>query len=271
MDTTNVFYDALTTNGIQAHLGDLKSQLTLQIYPCIDSTNLHARAAASEGCAEGLVVMAGCQTAGRGRLGRSFFSPNDTGLYMSLLLRPTLAPDLAVCVTSAAAVAVCSAIEEVCGKQAMIKWVNDIFLAGRKVCGILTEASFDPQTSALDYVICGIGINVYPPHGGFPAELADIAGAVCRGMQGGLRNHLAAAILRHFFRYYRTLPERDFLPEYRRRSMVIGHAVNILHNGDCTPAVATGIDDECRLLVQLENGERRTISTGEISIRLQNN
>ncbi len=270
MDTTTVFHDVLTADGIRPHLGELESRLTLQIYSCTDSTNLRARAAATEGCAEGLVVMAGSQTAGRGRLGRSFFSPDDTGLYMSLLLRPALEPDLAVYITSAAAVAVCNAIEEVCGRSAMIKWVNDIFLSGKKVCGILTEAAFDPQTSALDYVICGIGVNVYPPHDGFPAELSDIAGAVCRDAQEGLRNRLAAAILRHFFRYYRTLPNKDFLPEYRRRSMVIGRAVNILRNEQCTPAIATGIDDECRLLVHLENGEKSVISTGEISIRLQN-
>jgi BirA family biotin operon repressor/biotin-[acetyl-CoA-carboxylase] ligase len=137
------------------------------------------------------------QSAGRGRLGRSFYSPGDTGLYMSILLRPALQPENAVLITCAAAVAVSNAIREVCGEEVQIKWVNDLFLHQKKVCGILTEASFSAQTNGLDYAVCGIGVNVYPPENGFPEELASIAGAVCSAPEEGLRDRLAAAILRH--------------------------------------------------------------------------
>ncbi len=261
--------DLLAAEAILSAQPHLVSYITLQTHHTIDSTNLQARRAAADGAGEGLVVISGSQSAGRGRLGRSFFSPDDTGLYMSILLRPTLPPEKAVLITSAVAVAVCDAIREVCGMEAGIKWVNDIFLHDRKVCGILTEAAFSPSDGHLEYSICGIGINVYPPENGFPEEIAAIAGAVCPAPSSGLRNRLAAAVLHHFFHYYHTLEQKEFIPEYRRRSVVIGRRVHILRGEQCVPATALDIDDDCRLLVSLEDGTQQALSTGEISIRLK--
>lgn len=261
--------DPLSAQGILSALGSTAGGITLQLHDHIDSTNLQARRFAAAGAAEGLVVLAGSQSAGRGRLGRSFFSPGDTGLYMSILLRPTLEPEQAVLITCAAAVAVSEAICEVCEKDVQIKWVNDLFLNGKKICGILTEAAFSAQMTGLDYAVCGIGINVYPPENGFPEELAAIAGTVCTVPQPDLRDQLAAAVLRHFFRYYRDLCSREFLSEYRRRSMVIGRDIHILRDDRRIPATVLGIDDNCRLLVRLEDGTETAVSTGEISIRLK--
>ncbi len=261
--------DTLTAAGIAAALGDAKKHLTLQVEQCVDSTNLLVRRAAAEGAAEGSVLLAGSQSAGRGRLGRSFFSPEGSGLYMSLLLRPALPAENAVLLTAAAAVAVCEAIQAVTGKQAGIKWVNDIFLDGKKVCGILTEAAFAPDSTDLAWAVVGIGVNVYAPAGGFPPELADIAGAVCPSPVPGLRDALAGEILRRFWQYYTALPERDFLPQYQSRSIVLGRQVLLQAAGKPdVPAKALAIDDSCRLVVQLPDGSTRAVATGEISLRV---
>ena len=270
METHTLPPDLISAAGILSQLGANAETITLQLHSCTDSTNLLARAAAAQNADEGLVILAGMQTAGRGRLGRSFFSPGDTGLYMSILLRPKLKAEQSVLITTAAAVAVCKAIEEICGKQPQIKWVNDIFLDDRKVCGILTEAVFPSGCAVPEYLICGIGINVYPPAQGFPAELSNIAGAVCHTVTPELRNRLAAAVLRHFFTFYRLLPEKTYMNEYRSRSMVIGKEIRILQNGSTENAFAEAIDDEAGLIVRLPDGSSRTLSTGEISIRLQN-
>ena len=261
--------DPLTAEGILAALDSQASKITLQIFDHIDSTNLHARHIAAKGAAEGAIIVAGSQSAGRGRLGRSFYSPEGTGLYMSILLRPSIAPSSAILITTAAAVAVCDAISEVFGKEAQIKWVNDIFLAGKKVCGILTEAAFSAQGDALEYAVCGIGINICPPENGFPPELSLIAGALCEQPEAGLRNRIAGVTLKHFFRYYHALEQREFLQEYRRRSLVIGRDIYILRGDQRIPATVLAIDDECRLCVRLKDGSTEIISTGEISIRLK--
>ena len=265
-----LFSDPLTQQTVSDALHGA-SDLTVRVFPCVDSTNRLARQAAAEGAAEGLVILAGQQTVGRGRLGRSFFSPEGTGLYCSLVLRPALPAARAVQLTCAAAVAMCEALEECCGAAPQIKWVNDIFLGGKKVCGILTEAAFLPGTDRLDYAVLGVGLNVYPPKDGWPATLADVAGSVCGAadVRPGLRARLAAAFLRRFAVYYCGLRDgsADFLPGYRSRSLVLGRRVFLEENGVRTPAAALEIDRECRLLVQTEDGARRTLAAGEISIR----
>ncbi len=261
--------DQLTAAGIAAALGDTQNRLTLQVEQCVTSTNLLMRQAAAAGAPEGCVILAGSQTAGRGRLGRSFYSPQNTGLYMSLLLRPALTAEKAVLLTAAAAVAVYEAIDALTGEQAQIKWVNDIFLHGRKICGILTEAAFVPGGTDLDWAVVGIGINVYAPDSGFPPELANIAGALCPAPQPGLRDKLAGEILRRFWQYYTALPVKDFLQIYRKNSMVTGRDIVLQAAGKPDmPARALAIDDDCRLLVEYPDGTTGAVSTGEISLRM---
>ena len=229
------------------------------------STNDDVKAAARRGEAEGLVVIADHQTAGRGRLRRAFFSPGGTGLYMSVLLRPALPATSSALVTAAAAVAVAEAIEHVSGRSAQIKWVNDIFLGGRKVCGILTEGSVGPD-GALQYAVLGIGVNVAPPPGGFPEELRPIACAVFEGSAPeGARARLAAEILTRF-RRFRNLEARQFLPAYRARSMVLGRRVAVSLGEEVFPARALSIDDDCHLIVETERGVL-PLCAGEVSIR----
>ncbi len=261
--------DRLTAEGVRAALGEAGRSILPQVEDCVGSTNSLLREAARQGAPEGTALIAGSQSAGRGRLGRSFYSPEGTGLYMSLLLRPTLAPQASVLLTAAAAAAVCDAISRLTGREAGIKWVNDIFLDGRKICGILTEAAFDATGGSLAWAVLGIGVNVYAPAEGFPPALADIAGALTDTERPGLRSELAGRILGGFWRYYQALEQRTFLPVYRQRSIVIGRDVLLQAAGrPDVPAHALAIDDDCRLVVRLANGSTRAVSTGEISLRL---
>ena len=242
-------------------------------------------------------AVAGGQTRGRGRRGRSFFSPVGTGLYMSILLRPSgLGSDQAVKYTTVAAVAVAEAVEAVSGKTASIKWVNDIYVDDRKVCGILTEASFNPEDATLDYAVVGIGINVYEPQGGFPEEIRDRAGALAgpvsrphsgpcteddetnEVLRNGGRNRLAAEIIARFLSYLDdnlTPPSGSpdnppqYAVKYRERCFVIGRDVDVIKAGsEPRPAHVIDVDSECRLAVRYANGAEEILSSGEISIRV---
>lgn len=220
--------DIISAAGIRMHLGRTADNLRIEAYQQVTSTNTLVRERAEQGAPEGLVIVAGAQTEGRGRFSRPFFSPANTGLYMSVLLRPPMSAQEAGLITSAAAVAVTEAIEETVGKTAGIKWVNDVFVDDRKVCGILTEAAVSMEAGSLEYAIPGIGINVYRPEEGFPPEIAEKAGAVCAAKGPGLRNRLAASVLDHFMRYYPHLSEKSFLSAYRARSFVPGHDILVM-------------------------------------------
>ena len=258
--------DVLSAAGIEKYLtADCGAELT--VYKETDSTNIRLRELAAAGAKEGTVVAAGMQTKGRGRMGRSFFSPSDTGLYLSILLRPEMTAADAVRITTAAAVAVAEAAEEVGGRDVGIKWVNDVYLDGRKICGILTEASFSLESGGVDYAVCGIGINVYEPEGGFPEEIRDIAGAVLDTPAEDARNRMAGLVISKFMRYYRELAEDTFLDGYRKRLIWRGEKINLIHGNDKVPARLIDVDERCRLLVEHEDGSRESVSSGEISIR----
>lgn len=260
--------DILSIQGIRQQLGSFDDDLSLELIPCTASTNALLRDRAAAGAPEGSVILANRQTQGRGRLGREFYSPPDTGIYMSLLLRPKgLEPAQAVKLTTMAAVAACSAIEEVSGKEAKIKWVNDIFLNGKKVCGILTEASYSLESGSLDYVILGIGFNVYPPAVGFPAELADIADSVLKNQMDQGKNRLAASFLRHFLEIYRSVDGPDYAAAYRSKSMVIGQPIRVISPTGVRNAYALDVDKDCRLIVRWEDGTVEKLSSAEVSIR----
>ena len=257
--------DAISETGILRYLGGVHDIFVLKT---VGSTNAYLRELAPKGAAEGTLVVASEQTHGQGRRGRSFFSPADTGLYMSILLRPKFAVNEAVKITSLAAVAVCLALEKECGVSPQIKWVNDIFVNGKKAAGILTEAAFDMENGALEYAVLGIGINVYPPENGFPEELSGIAGAVVGEHTGDLRNRLAAAVYEQFMQLYALLPDNSYLDEYRKRLMWRGEQILVLTGADGQePAVLVDVDENCALRVRYENGGCGLLTSGEIAIR----
>ncbi|MFD2878060.1 biotin--[acetyl-CoA-carboxylase] ligase [Paenibacillus rhizoplanae] len=245
-------------------------KLRLEVFKSVASTNELVKALASGGEAEGKVILSEEQTAGRGRKGRPFFSPAGTGIYMSILLRPRLSATDATLLTTSAAVAVALAIESVSGLSTQIKWVNDVFMNGKKVCGILTEASLSLESEWLDYAVLGIGINVTLPSGGFPAELSEVATSIYEAgnPQGDLRNRLTAEVLNRFMGYYEQLKERLFLPEYRQRMMSLGETVMVVKEHQEQAATAVDIDNDCRLKVRYPNGDEEYLSSGEVRILL---
>lgn len=261
--------DLLLAQGIADALHGPAAALRVECTATTPGTNAALRERAALGEPEGLVLAADEQTAGRGRSGRSFCSPKGSGLYLSILLRPTLAAPQATLLTAAAAAAAARAVAEVCGRELQIKWVNDLLLEGRKVCGILTEAALNLESGGLDYVVLGLGLNVCPPAGGWPEELSDIAGSLLPGSAPpGSRNALAAAFLNHFMPLYHALPQRDFLPEYRARQCLLGQPVNVLRTGQPPrPATALAIDEDCRLLVRWPDGTTEALHSGEVRVR----
>jgi BirA family biotin operon repressor/biotin-[acetyl-CoA-carboxylase] ligase len=243
--------------------------LELEVHPSVTSTNDLLRQAAEAGAPEGRVAVAAHQTAGRGRRGHSFYSPPDTGLYLSFLLRPTLSAQDSLLLTTCAAAAVALAIEECAGVETQIKWVNDVFCRGKKVCGILTEAALDLESGGLQYAIVGIGVNLFPPAEGFPPELQDIVGTVFPARPQGLeaRSQLAGSILNHFFSFYETLADLPFFQDYRQRSLVLGKPISILERGQSRPALALDLEPDFSLRVQEEDGTIHSLSSGEVSVR----
>lgn len=260
--------NSLTVEGIKAILGECN--YTIHVEDSVTSTNTLLKELAQQGCDEGYVLIARRQTAGKGRLGRSFYSPPDSGLYLSLLLRPKLNVQDALFITTSAAVAVAKAIETCCGheRRAQIKWVNDIYLDGKKVCGILTEAAIDFESGGLEYAVLGIGVNITPPPGDFPDELAGIATSVFKdGTSGNVRNKLAAEILRELSALPPDFTSEEILDEYRRRSNLIGKDVFALFKNRTLPCHVLGIDDKARLVVRFEDGSEQALSSGEVSIK----
>ena len=257
--------DILSVQGIQKYLESACSQIKLTVLPAAASTNALLREEAAAGAPEGCVLIAGSQTNGRGRTGRSFYSPPDTGLYMSLLLRPSRCPaQKAKKYTIMAAVAACHAIESLSDKKPVIKWGNDIYMDGKKVSGILTEASVGLEDGFLDYVILGIGINVYSPQNGFPDELKDKAGAVFSEAMDDGKNRLAAAFLNCFMTLCQS-PESPFYKEdYRKRSFLIGKKILVLLPEGTKKAAALDIDEDCRLIVRYEDGTIAALDSGEV-------
>ena len=262
--------DALSEAGIAAHL-QTEGVFRIDIRSSVESTNTTLRSLAAEGAPEGYVVVAETQSAGKGRMGKSFHSPAGHGAYFSLLLRPGQTSDSAL-ITSAAAVAAALAIEQVTGVKVGIKWVNDLYLGEKKVCGILTEATYDMESGTIGSAVLGIGINTTKPEGGYPDGLEGIAAPLTPEKRGkdGERCRLIAATLDTFWGYYQNLSERSFLDEYRSRSVLLGRDIYVLANETERPARALAIDDDCRLVVRYSDGETAALNSGEVRVKPNN-
>ncbi len=240
----------------------------LRLQELVDSTNRRLKEAAAAGAPQGEVLFAFSQTDGHGRQGRAFYSPFGTGLYMSMLLRPALSPRGSLLLTTAAAVAVAEAAEK-WGVHLGIKWVNDLFLQGKKVCGILTEGALSLECDRLEYAVVGMGLNLAPPPGGFPPELEGVAGALFSAPpESGVTAALAAAILDEFYDLYADLSPERFYDRYARRSILTGRRVWVEEGGTREEAEVLGLDRGFRLLVRFGSGEERALSAGEVHLRL---
>ena len=235
----------------------------------VDSTNNYLKQRAAEGAPHGLAVIADEQTGGRGRFGRTFESPAGKGLYLSVLLRPPFSPAQMAGLTPWAAVAVCRAVETLTGLSPRIKWINDILLEGKKLCGILTEADIAPD-GRMNHVILGIGVNLTQTGDDFTPEVAAIATSLARHMeQPPSRRALADALLLELDRMWSAFPraKEEYLTEYRARCVTVGQAVTVTTpNGSC-PGVALKVEDSFALTVQFSDGTRKALDSGEVSVQ----
>jgi len=237
------------------------------VYDSLDSTNEYAKKLARSEAGHGTIVIAESQTSGKGRHGRKFFSPPGHGIYMSMILHPRkhrLDPALT---TPFAAVAVCEAIEAVSGSEPRIKWVNDVFIDGKKVCGILAESVTDPNIPGYQLIILGIGINFSCPETGFPDSLHQVAGAIFTSSTSVTRDRLAAEVANRILSPQSTHSENQIIEKYRARLLMLGKKIMVAGSDESYEATAIDIDDSGRLIVQKETGETVSLFSGEISIR----
>jgi BirA family biotin operon repressor/biotin-[acetyl-CoA-carboxylase] ligase len=261
--------DIVSIQGIKPFLSP-QSKLyaeKIKIYKTLESTNKTAKEMAVAGAEHGTVIIADSQTKGRGRYSRSYFSPSG-GLYISIILRPeVLNFENPTSVTAFAAVAVCEAIESISEKTPKIKWVNDILIDGKKVCGILTEAVTDFESGSLDWIVLGIGINVYIKTEDFPDDLQTSATSIFPNEKMfGVRNKLSAEIINRILGYDITPRETEIFRKYKNRLAILGNQVTVIQNKNEYKATAKDIDTAGHLVVKNENGEIITVSSGEIRV-----
>lgn len=261
--------DMISSKSISPYLTGKAANFILDVRKTVTSTNTLAKEMAAGGAPEGTVLIASEQTEGRGRLGRSFYSPASTGLYMSLILRPRLSLEDSLLITTGAAVAVAKSIESIAHREVQIKWVNDLFMDGKKVCGILTEASLNADNGSLEYAILGIGINVYTRE--FPDDIKDLAGSIFSEKCGDkpVTSLLAAKILNNLADTLDNLTDKSYLEEYKKRSFLLGKNINVIKGNTALPAKAIDIDDRARLIVEYPDGSTEALASGEVSIRLR--
>lgn len=226
------------------------------------STNDTCKELAARGWAD-TAVIALRQTAGKGRMGRSFQSP-EGGLYLSVLWRECPAEQL-LRVTPMAAVAVCRAVEALCGVSCGIKWCNDVVLDGKKLCGILTESSLRPDGSA-EWLVLGIGINVAQQS--FPPEVAALSTSLAAAGVSVTPRALEERLLQELTALRRSLPDpEEWREAYRRRCVNIGRPVRVLWGGETRQATAMAVDDDFGLTVRYGDGTVETVRSGEVSVR----
>ena len=268
LDTGN---DIISVDGINEFLReDVRSKVCIEAYKTITSTNTELKKRAADE-KEWLILVAEEQTLGRGRMNRKFYSPKGTGIYISFLLRPEFPANEALMITTMCAVAVAETIDDLLDAKTQIKWVNDIFYRGKKVCGILTEASINVENLKLDYAIPGIGINVKAPEGGFPDEIKEIAGALVDNdstLYGDeLRNRICARLIEKIYDYYNDFKNKSFMTVYKEKSMLIGQTVYIVSDDTKEPLKVLDVSDNAELIVEHKDGRIEKLSSGEVSVR----
>lgn len=258
---------------------DLNPDISLDLYDSLDSTNTTAIQLIGQGAANKTLVVANTQVKGKGRLGRSFYSPKDTGIYMSMILKANMSIDKSILITSAAGVATTRGIKETTGINTKIKWVNDIYIGNKKVGGILTEAVTDFESGSISHIIVGIGVNCSTEtFKDFNSHLENKAGAITSETNTEYvnRNKLIASIANNLVELYEEIQNDDFsfMAEYKEKSYLLGKDINLYRTptsdmSNVVPATVMDITDKGGLVIQLADGSLETITTGEVSVRLR--
>ena len=243
---------------------------TLYWYDEIDSTNTEAKRLARQGAPHGTILIAGSQTGGRGRMGRTFCSPADSGVYLSVILRPNCPPAQLMHLTCAAGVAMCDAVAKVAGFTPGIKWINDLVYEKRKLGGILTELAIDPATGLTDYAVVGIGINCAQSEEDFPRQIRQMAGSLAMFTGKYVdRAALAGTMIEALWQMDGQLltGKSAIMDRYRSLCITLGKPVCIHRDENVQYGIAESLDEEGCLTVLLENGNRQRVNSGEVSVR----
>lgn len=255
------------TEQILSHLPeDFPWREDIHWFDCVDSTNTRAKALASAGASHGTVLVAGTQTGGRGRMGRTFESPKDTGIYLSVILRPNCSPQEIMHLTCAAGVAVCKATETFCGLRVDLKWVNDFVIGKKKLGGILTELAIDSKTGKVDYAVIGVGINC----NAVPSEVQEIATSLSEALGHPTdKDSFTAAVLVSLEKMSRSLlTQKDMLiAQYRRNCITLGKEIRLLQGDTVRCGTAVDIDPQGGLIVSYDDGALEAVHSGEVSVR----
>lgn len=260
----------LSAARIQKLLGPHPWRDQIQVFDLVDSTNNLAKALAQQGAPEGTVLIADRQSAGRGRMGRSFLSPGGMGIYLSLILRPACPPQQLMHLTCATGSAMCGAVEHACGIRPGIKWTNDLVVGSKKLGGILTELSLDPKTALVDYAVVGIGINCCQREQDFDEAIRSMACSAEMAAGHPIdRNALAAEMIRALFQMNDILLTRKdaLLDAYRTDCITLGKQISVVGGGQTRHGTALNIDADGALVVAFDDGTTGCVNSGEVSIR----
>ena len=262
----------LSEVGIRETLPDTYNEKAIYYFDKIDSTNKKAKELAVEGAEHGTLVVANEQFAGKGRYGRNFESPKDTGIYMSIILKPKeLSYRHPTTLTAYAGVVVSEVVKELTGKELGIKWVNDLYLSGKKVCGILTEAVTDFESGEMEWIVLGIGLNVSTAKESFSEEVKHRAGQIYQASEDKVnRNKLVGSIYQGILEAHLSLSEGEMMKRYREKSIVIGETVVVQRGNEESIVTIETIDDEGQLVIRNKQGNVETYNSGEIRVILNN-
>ena len=255
---------------ILSYLGDHPWAQHIVVYDQVSSTNTLVKALGQQGTPHGTVMIADRQSAGRGRLGRSFLSPGGVGVYLSALIRPDAAPAQIMHLTCAAAVAICDAVEAAAHIRPSIKWTNDLVIGKRKVAGILTELALDPRSQKVDYAVIGIGINCCQQVKDFDESIRDMATSLALATGTDIdRSRLTAEMIRSLADLSeKLLTDKDaILKQYAADCITIGQEIQLTRGDVIRYGRAIGIDSDGGLVVTYDSGESATVSSGEVSVR----
>lgn len=266
---TLIFYIILSVISLNKETLEkyLTHKLNITVFDEIPSTNTYLKNLGTK-AKEGTLIIADSQTEGKGRMGRSFYSQNGCGAYFSILLKPQISAEKSLLLTCMTAVAVADVVKKYTIKDVKIKWVNDIYIDGKKVCGILTEGSINAD-KMLDFAVIGIGINVFTLESDFPDDIKNIATSLFPGKtEEGIKEKIVAEIINNMLEMYYG-NDTSFIEKYKDYSYLTGKKINIIKCDTVESATVLEIDDNCHLTVKTENGEIKTISSGDVSVRVQ--
>ncbi len=265
--------DTITKGELFAYLPPERLETVLCLESA-DSTNNRLREIAYSGAPAGQTVIAETQTAGRGRYGRQFVSPKSKGVYISYLLRPeNVKPENVANLTAWVAVAVLNAVEKVCGIRPDVKWVNDLLINGKKICGILTETSIESETGHIQNIVIGAGVNVNETAEDFPEELREKATSLFIETGRKIsRALLAAELIKEFDILQKAFPaeKERYLAAYKNACITVGKTVKVSIGKEEKIGFATAVSDDFALNVRFENGEEKIVASGEASVRGEN-